>query len=165
MTGSVRLPGTYETNDPDGKAGGIAAYNKKQHKLFVLFYAYSDSVFQSGQRVISCDIAGLGKKSGEVTAIKTLVSDDSNFFDEYMADRTKTNITQQDYNWSSDSFVISTTELQNETHLKFFFFITPFYQSCSALKRESETFQVENGVLQIRTTIPIHGVMLYEIKF
>ena len=164
MVGAVRLPGAHETSDNEGSVGGIAALNKKKNKLYVLFYAYSDSVFQSGQREISCEIAGLSKKLGAVSAIRTLINDDTNFFDEYLADREKAGITQSDFRWSSDSFMLSPIELPNAEQLKIFQDRTPYYISCSQLKPVSETLNVKDGILNIRTTIPVHGVLLYEIE-
>ncbi|MDR1223936.1 MAG: hypothetical protein LBL07_13820 [Tannerella sp.] len=38
------------------------------------------------------------------------------------------------------------------------------YESCATLKPETETLTVEAGTLNIRTTIPVHGVLLYEIE-
>jgi len=89
---------------------------------------------------------------------------DSNFFDEYISDRDKAGITQNDYKWSSDSFVISSVELPNAAHVKIFQDKMSYYISCSELKPTFESFKMENGVLNIRTTIPIHGVVLYEIS-
>ena len=163
MAGAVRLPGTCETTAEKGKVGGIAALNKGQNKLYILFYAYSDSVFESGQVEIACDIAGLEKKSGKVTATRTLVSDDSNFFDEYLADREQAGITQKDFGWSSDSYVISSTELPNPSHVLLFQDKMPYYIACSELKPVAESFKIKDGVLKFRATIPVHGVLLYEI--
>ena len=163
MAGAARLPGGCETTDLEGKTGGIAALNPQQNKLYVLFYAYSDAVLQSGQREISCEIAGLEKKSGKVIATRTLVGDDSNFFDEYLADREKAGITDKDFRWSSDSFVISSTELPNPEHVKIFQNKMPYYIACSELKSESESLIIEDGILNIHTVIPVHGVLLYEI--
>lgn len=163
MVGSVRLSGKYQTADKEGKVGAVAALNKKQNKLYLLFYAYSDSVFRSGQREISCKIVDLGKKSGKATATRTLISDDSNFFDEWVADRAKAGITENDFGWSSSSFVITPPTLQGSAHLKVFQDRLPYYMSCAELKPVSETMDVKDGILNIRTAIPIHGVLLYEI--
>ena len=164
MTGAVRLPGTCEIVTEKGTIGSIAALNKEQHKLYILFYVYSNAVLQSGQVEISCDITGLDKKSGKVTATRTLVSDDSNFFDEYLADREQAGITQKDFGWSSDSYVISSTELPNPSHVQLFQDKMSYYIACSELKSIPESFRVKDGVLKFCTTIPIHGVLLYEIS-
>jgi len=163
MVGAVRLPGTSETLATKEKTGAIAAFNKEQNKLYVLFYAYSDDVFQKGQTEISCEIAGLEKQSGKVMATRTLISDDSNFFDEYLTDREKAGITQNDYSWSSDSFVMSPTELPNPNHLQIFQDRMDYYMECSTLKPVSESFSIVDGTLNICTSIPVHGVLLYEI--
>ena len=163
MAGSVRLADISEASDTEEKIAGIAALNKEQNKLYALFYAYSDKPLQSGQAEISCDIAGLEKKSGKVSSIRTLISDDSNFFDEYLADREKAGITQSDYGWSSDSFVLSSQELPNPSHLQIFKDRIPYYITCSTLKPVSESLNIKEGILNIRTSIPVHGVALYEI--
>jgi len=163
MAGAVRLSETHQAPDSHGKVGGIAALNKEQNKLYVLFYHYSDDALRKGEEAdISCEIAGLGK-TGTVTVIRTLISDDSNFFDEYLIDRANAGITQKDYSWSSDSFVISATELPNPNHVQIFQNKMPYYMECSTLKPVSESFKIENGILNIHTLLPIHGVLLYEI--
>ena len=160
LEGAVRLPGTYETTGTEeGKVGGIAALDRKHNKLYLLFYAYSDSVFQQGSREIACEIAGLTKKSGRLSGTQTLVSDDSNFFDEWVVDRMKAGITEKDFSWSSDSFEASTPP----TPGSIFQNSLAYYQSCAELKPVPESFEIKDGTLNIRTTIPVHGVLLYEI--
>ena len=162
MAGAVRLPGTYETGNPENEVGGIAALNQEQNKLYVLFYAYSDVVTQSGEVEISCEITGLEKKSGKLTATLTLISDDTNYFDEYLADRVEAGVTPSDFGWSGESFTITSQELK-PAHLKIFQDRMSFYEECSELKPVSEFLDVRNGVLNISVTIPVHGVLLYEI--
>ena len=160
MDGSVRLLGTYETTGNEaGQVGGIAAFNKKQNKLYLLFYAYSDSVFQSGRREITCEIAGFGKKSGAIAATRTLVSDDSNFFDEWVIDRAKAGITEKDFSWSSDSFEATTPAASG----RIFQNRLEYYKTCAELKPVSESLVLKNGIIHVRTSIPVHGVALYEI--
>ena len=160
LEGAVCLPGAYETTgQEEGKVGGIAAFNRKQNKLYVLFYAYSDSVFQQGQREIACEIAGLSKKSGRVAATCTLISDDSNFFDEWVIDRAKVGITEKDFSWSSDSFEAGTPAAPG----KIFQSRLEHYRSLAELKPVPESFEIKDGILTIRTSIPLHSVALYEI--
>ena len=160
MEGAVRLPGQYKkTGNEEGKVGGIGAFHKKQNKLYLLFYAYSDSVFKAGQREITFEITGLSKKSSTLKGIRTLVSDDTNFFDEWVVDREKAGITEKDFSWSSDSFEASTPPTPGrvfQTRLE-------YYKSCAELKPVQESFEIKDGVLRIRTSIPVHSVALYEI--
>jgi hypothetical protein len=161
MAGAVRLPAVNETTaNEEGKTGCIAAFNKKQNKLYVLFYAYSDSVFQQGQREISCELTGLAVKSGNVTAIRTLISDDTNFFDEWIVDREKAGITEKDFSWSWDSFETSVPPAPG----RIFQQRLDYYKSCAELKPVQETLNIKDGFLNIRTSIPVHGVVLYEIS-
>jgi hypothetical protein len=158
MTGAVRLPVEYRTDDTlkSNKTGGIAALNREQNKLYLLFYAYSDSVEQREIRDISCEISGLGRKSYRVKAVRTLVSDDTNFFDEWLNDWPQLGITEDDFSWSSDSFVISPKFIPAEKQT--------YYMSCAQLKPVTEILRINKGHLTIQTTIPKHGVLLYEIS-
>jgi hypothetical protein len=158
MNGAIRLPLEYETNDTvkSNETGAIAAWNQEQQKVYLLFYAYSDSVYSQGTRDISCQLSGL-KKSGKFTATRTLISDDSNFFDDWLADWTKLGISKENFNWSSDGFVIAPSLLPADR--------LPYYEQCARLKPQTETLTVKAGTLNLRTTIPVHGVLLYEINF
>lgn len=156
LAGSARLGITSETEDSKvQKTGAIAAINKQQNKLFLLFYAYSDSVSDNGNREIVCEIPGFGKNKNQVTAISTLISDDTNFFDDWLADWSRLRISNDDFKWSSDSFVIK-PDLIGEENLS-------HYMSYASLKPVKELLNIENSVLTIRKSIPVHGVLLYEI--
>jgi hypothetical protein len=157
MTNAIRLPLTPETVEASqgGETGAIAAWNREQNKIYLLFYACSDSVHAEGNRNILCQVAGI-KISGQVTALRTLISDDSNFFDDWKADWTKLGITNEQFDWSSDSFVISPALIPPDR--------LPYYSLCAALNPKTETLTVKNGILNIRTILPVHGVLLYEIE-
>lgn len=158
MNGAIQLPLTCETNNclERGKeTGAIAAWHKEQNKLLLLIYAYSDSLFGKGTREVVCRIDGLGR-SKSVMAVKTLVSDDSNFFDEWMADWPSLGITREQFSWSPEGFVIAPALLPSERRA--------YYESCARLKPVTETLRIKSGELEIRTAIPTHGVMLYEIE-
>ena len=158
LTGAVRLPVEYQTNDTskDNKTGGIAAFNKKQNKLYLLFYAYTDSVTRRENRDISCEIQGLGKKSYQVKAVRTLISDDTNFFDDWLNDWPELGITKDDFSWSYESFVVSPRFIPQAK--------IPYYMSCAELKPVTEMLNIDNGRLNIKTNIPDSGVLLYEIS-
>jgi xylan 1,4-beta-xylosidase len=158
MNGAVRLAVKQETDESskDGETGAIAAWNRELNKVYLLFYAYSNSVHSQGSRNILCQLDGI-EKSGRVTATRTLISNNSNFFDEWLADWKKFGISEDNFaGWSSDSFVIDPSLLPKER--------LAYYESCAALKPETGTLTVEAGTLNIRTTIPVHGVLLYEIE-
>lgn len=166
MNGSIRLPLACKTeNDANGEeTGAVAGWNKKQRKLYLLFYAYSDSVHHQGNRKISCSVEGLDKKVQNAKTVKTLISDDSNFFDEWLKDQKHWGITSDDFGWSSDSFVMKPPTLTNPKHVEAFRSKSSFYQSCAKLKPVHEVLPVTNGILEIHTEIPLHGVVLYEIE-
>ncbi|WP_188751256.1 GH39 family glycosyl hydrolase [Parapedobacter defluvii] len=165
MEGSIRLPLEHHAGKsvPGEDIGAIAAWDKQRKKLYLLFYAYSDSLHHAAIREISCTIRGIDSKSQKLVATRSLVSDDSNFFDEWLADRERMGITADDFGWSSDSFVIQPPTLKDAKHVTFFKSREPFYRSCAEIHPVAEQFNLENGMLHIRTDIPLHGVMLYEI--
>lgn len=165
MDGSTRLPLEHRAGkDAAGEdIGAIAAWDKHKKKLYLLFYAYSDSLHRTATREISCTVSGIDSKSQELSAVRSLISDDSNFFDEWQADRGRVGITADDFGWSSDSFVIQPPTLKDARHVAFFNSRVPFYRSCAELHPVPERLNLEDGELHIRADIPLHGVMLYEI--
>jgi xylan 1,4-beta-xylosidase len=156
IAGGARLDVTSLTTDLDRrKTGVIAAVHPKRNKLYLLLYACSESVSDTGNCTIECEIPGFRKKVQTATAIRTLISDDSNFYDDWLADWPRLGLSADDFSWSSESFVIS-PELLGADRI-------PYYESCATLKPMPETLSVEDGVLTIRTLLPVHGVLLYEI--
>ncbi|MEC3879454.1 GH39 family glycosyl hydrolase [Parapedobacter sp. 10938] len=165
MDGSVRLPLEHSAGEKlaGEDVGAVAAWDKHKRKLYLLVYAYSDSLHHTATREISCVISGIKSKSGELSAVRSLISDDSNFFDEWLADRERMGITADDFGWSSDSFVIQPPTLKDGKHVAFFNSRVPFYRSRAQVHPVQEMLEVKDGELHIQTDIPLHGVMLYEI--
>ncbi|MDR2954730.1 MAG: hypothetical protein LBV43_06585 [Prevotella sp.] len=166
MAGSTRLPVKCEAeNKKEGEEiGAIAGFDKERKKLYLLFYAYSDSVLHSGERPISCSVSGIESKIKRVNAVKTLISDDTNFFDEWQADCRLMGLTADDFPWSADGYVIKIPTVRTMEQVEAFRKKLPYYQSCAELKPEQDTLIIENGVLNLCTNIPLHGVLLYEIN-
>lgn len=165
MDGSIRLPLEQRggKNAAGEDIGAVAAWDQHKKKLYLLFYAYSDSLDHAATREISCTVAGISSKSQELLAVKSLISDDSNFFDEWLADRERMQITAEDFGWSSDSFVIQPPTLKDGKHVAFFNSRVPFYRTCAEMHPIQERFNPEKGELHIRADIPLHSVILYEI--
>ena len=144
--------------------GALSAYRKEENKLYLLFYAYSDSVYQNGVCTLHCVVNGLNKQLSGVRATSTLVSDDSNFFDEWEADRVSWGVSDKDFGWSSGSYVIGPPTLTNAVYLDAFQNRSHFYQSCARLRSVSEPLPISDGRLSFTFCLPHHGVILYELE-
>ncbi|MBQ7822782.1 MAG: hypothetical protein IJ338_01170 [Bacteroidaceae bacterium] len=142
----------------------IAAIDKRKGKLYLMFYAYSDSVFEKGERPVSCHIEGLNKALRHAIITRTLVSDDTNFFDEWEQDQKKQCITDDDFGWSKSSFVIDYPTLKKQQHIDYFRSRKPFYSRCAELKPQTTSIALQEGCASLTFSIPIHGVVLYEIE-
>lgn len=145
--------------------GCIAAIDEQRNKLFLLCYAYSDSVSEQGKRRVNCRINGLPRNVRRVKVHRTLVSDDANFFDEWERDQQEQGITDNDFGWSRSSFVTTVPTLKSQKHIDYVKSQEAFYARCAALKQEPSFFlPVENGRGLLTFDIPVHGVALYEIE-
>ena len=142
----------------------IAAIDKRKGKLYLMFYAYSDSVFEKKERTISCRIEGLNKSLHHAIITRTLVSDDSNFFDEWEQDQQKRHITDDDFGWSKSSFVIDHPTLKKRQHIDYFRGRESFYGRCSELKPKTSSIDIHEGNATLSFSLPVHGVVLYEIE-
>ena len=142
----------------------IAAIDKRKGNLYLMFYAYSDSVFEKKKRTISCRIEGLNKNVRHAIITRTLVSDDSNFFDEWEQDQQKRHITDDDFGWSKSSFVIDRPTLKKRQHIDYFRGRESFYGRCSELKPQTSSIDLNEGSATLSFSLPVHGVVLYEIE-
>ena len=167
MIGAARLPvETIFTNDEKWEDTGIvAALDKAGEKLYLFFYAYTDSVFHSNKRDIICEIPGFRKGTYSVKSMRTLISDESNFFDEWTEDWKTMGMTADDFEWSSDSYQIYPLTVKDSVYVKAFYDKEEYYRSLAQLKPVMEKLKVKNGNLRLHATIPDHGVLLYEIPF
>ena len=145
--------------------GCVAAIDKRGCKLFLLFYAYSNSVFEQGDRTISCRINDLPQNIRQVEVTCTLINDDSNFFDEWERDQKEQGMTDNDFGWSKSSYVTTIPTLKSRKYIDYFKSRETFYTQCATLKQSpSFILPVENGKGLLTFSIPIHGVALYEIE-
>lgn len=166
LVGNVRIDahGILSSEKSDLNTGCIAAVDKKKDKLYLMFYAYSDSLHDAGERLISCRIKGVDKKSRTAKLTRTLVSDNANFFDEWEKDQKAQGITDDDFGWSKNGFVIDHPTLRKQQHIDYFRSREPFYAKCAELKPETSSLEFEDGSAQLSFELPVHGVILYEIE-
>ena len=165
LNGALLLPVQLALpNDKPGEETGlVAALDKEKNKLYLYFYAYSDSVFKQEKRDIQCEIAGFGSKAKTLKATRSLVSDDTNFFDEWTADWKAMGLTDDDFGWSRESFLVMQPTVLDTLNVNKFYDKEDYYRLCAELHPTTEKLTIEDGVLTLRTTIPDHGVLLYEI--
>lgn len=146
----------------DSNPDCIAAINKD--KLYLLFYAYSDSISEVGQRSVRCNLRDLVKSSGKIKVTYTTVSDDSNFFDEWERDQAEQGITDDDFGWSKNGFVIEHQTLKKREHIDYFRSREDYYYECAELKPHTFYLDANGNNTSFSFVLPVHGVVLYEIE-
>jgi len=165
LSGSFRLPLEQLSAPVEGEEiGAIAGWDQAGKKLYLLFYAYSDSLHRRATREIACKVSGIKANSHSVPAERRLISDDSNFFDEWVAEQSRLGITADDFGWSSDSFVILPPTLKDVKHVALFDSQVSYYRSRADIRSVPEQLVVNGGDIAIYTEIPLHGVLLYEVS-
>lgn len=144
--------------------GCIAAKDTRGKKLYLLFYAYSDSVDEQGEREVCCQIKGLPHEARRLNVWRTLISDESNFFDEWERDQKELGLTDDDFGWSRSSYVLTVPTLKSQKHINYAKSREAYYAQCATLRREpSHPLAATDGQTLMTFTMPVHGVALYEI--
>ena len=148
----------YISSDSTVDVNGVASYDMRRNKLYLYIYSYSgepERKVDIGVRFTFSDVP----YSGETKAVRTLISDHSNRFDEWLADMRDKGLTDEqlrsDEGWSHEGFVVR-DDLLDPARLH-------AYKDASRLRPEPETLRVVNGKLEVCSVLPLHCVALYEI--
>ncbi|MBP9986654.1 MAG: hypothetical protein KBT44_01850 [Bacteroidales bacterium] len=100
----------------------------------------------------------------EVKVIRYLVSDDCNFFDEWVADREELGITSKDFGWSPDDpMVDNSVTLRSSSAITKYKTKKEQYKECARLIPVTETVKVSKGLLELDETIDGCNVLFLEI--
>jgi hypothetical protein len=132
----------------------IMAYN------FGTFLGYDEA------RSFAFNLSGLkhnGNPAQKAKLTITVIDDDANFFDEWMADCEANGITAEDFHWSPDSAQIS-GNLRTDKARALFEANMEKYMQAAELTSKTEEVSVENGALTLNITLPAHAVVFYTIE-
>jgi hypothetical protein len=129
-------------------------------------YAYSQEIgFDGNENVrVRIDCAVVSGLEGKARVTKWTVDDDANFFDEWIADRKAHGITDDSFDWSGDSFVLTShAVLKSISDRMFFASLKEKYLKCVELKSSVQEVTVVDGAASVDFVIPHHAVVFLDI--
>lgn len=143
----------------------LAGWSSETNTLRVMTYNYKNDVDYGGKMNVSLKIRVPQINKEYVTVVKYLVSDDCNYFDEFLEDRKRYNITDDCFNWSPDDPSLdSTVTLEDERSREIYLSeLKPKYAECSKLTPVYTSAEVKDGVVRINDTLDASNVVFYEI--
>ncbi|MCQ2143314.1 MAG: hypothetical protein MJY56_04520 [Bacteroidales bacterium] len=164
MAGMNRLPITTSVKKvvPDAEVRGLAGVDPTTGKTMVMVYNFYNSLSYDKEVAVKLEIeTGL---QGKHKLIKSRIDDDCNWFDEWVEDRKKAGIGNDDCSWSPDdpccvpAFANSKArELFEENHDK--------YRKCSTLYPEKANITIgEDGLVETTVVLPPNTVCFIEIE-
>ncbi len=94
-----------------------------------------------------------------------LVSDDCNFFDEWLADCDSLGITSEDFAWSPDDPMLDAPfTLHNARSIEKYKTMRHKYEKCARLTPVVEVIDVKKGVVTLKESLDVHNVLFLEIS-
>jgi hypothetical protein len=167
MAGEKRIPlmarkgrPSFVGNDVDGFAG--AAGDGK--RISVMAYACTADSSFDGSENVRVRLDGLPDLGNKAKVTKWTVDDDANFFDEWIADRKAHGIADDGFDWSRDSFVLtSPAVLKSNSDRMFFSSLKEKYLMCAELKSSEEELAIVDGAVIVDFVIPHHAVVFLDI--
>ena len=109
---------------------------------------------------VKCPFGG-----SQASVTRYLVSDDCNFFDEWLKDRESMGITAADFGWSPDDPLLDfAVTLSNTTAISKYRTVRDKYFEYSRLVPVTETVPVNNGLITLDETLEASNVLFLEIK-
>ncbi|MCR5547591.1 MAG: hypothetical protein K6F25_02420 [Bacteroidales bacterium] len=147
----------------DSEVGCLAAGSDDMVRVMV--YNFKNSLNYSRRFHYRMQIK-LPFKAEKVQVIRYLVSDDCNFFDEWLEDREELGITQSDFGWSPDDPLLDmTVTLSSSSAIKKYRTVRDKYIECSRMTPVTEEALVgKGGAVTLNEKIEASNVLFLEIK-
>lgn len=156
---------TAQVNFPslDGaEIGCLAASDGNLVRLMV--YNFKNVLNYSGWQRYTLRVK-LPFEASQVQITRYLVSDDCNFFDEWVEDRKALGIADSDFAWSPDDPLLdNTVTLNRASAIQKYKTVRDKYIECSRLTPVTETAPVSGGCVILAETINASNVLFLEIK-
>lgn len=167
MVGEWRAPLAGTAGKPvfeGNEVGGFAGVDGSGKRISVMAYSYTNDMDFKGSESVRIQVGGASGLGSRVKVTKWVVDDGANFFDEWIADRQAHGITDDSFDWSRDSFVISNPAvLKSDEDRMFFLTQTDKYRKCAELAGTERELGVAGGTVAVDMTIPCHAVVFLEI--
>lgn len=164
MSGGLRC-------DVDTNIGGIesgaevdAVASIKDNVVRVMIYNFKNDV--NYDRKVMFNLKVKVPFKGDVTCTKSLVCDDCNFFDEWVVDRKKLGITENDFAWSPDDPLLDQSNtLQSSAAQRLYKDnVREGYFERATLVPTTETVKVEKGYINMGIVLDPSNVLFLEFK-
>jgi hypothetical protein len=129
-----------------------------------MVYNFRNDPFDEGKAgyTMQVRVPFRGRKA-EVT--RYLVSDDCNFFDEWLADCDSLGITAADFGWSPDDPMLdSPVTLSSAAGIAKYKTRREYYKACARLTPVTDIVDVRKGVITFTDTLDPHTVLFMEIR-
>ncbi len=144
----------------------LAAYDEQKKVLRMMIYNYDNNLsYDETVKVnLTIDVPKFAGKT--LSIIEKEVSDDCNFFDEWVQDRKTYNITDKAFLWSPDDGHLDTTRVLNDSAARLIYQnnLRNKYIECAKLIPRKVTQRVGNdGVIFIGIPVKANTVLFYEI--
>ncbi|MDF2685830.1 MAG: hypothetical protein K0S55_1011 [Clostridia bacterium] len=149
---------------PQKEINGFSAADKEKNKLYTFIYSYNADINAKG---VDCvNVSFNISKPKKVKIYK--IDDNCNFFCDWEKDRKEAGITDEDFEWSKDSFVIPAGSKKNKEQIDLFNKNFKKYTDKAILK----TIEIDpsiiddgckNGAWSVDIDMPYHSVYLLEI--
>lgn len=143
----------------------LAGWDDDTKTLRLMTYNFKNDINYSKKMNVSFKIKATGFNKDEVTVVKYLVCDDCNYFDEFMDDRKKYNITDDCFFWSPDDPCIDSTVTLKDERARSIYLneLKSKYAECSKLVPVYSTVKVKNGTVKLEDSLDANNVLFYEI--
>ena len=144
----------------------LASWNEEEQTLRLMAYNFKNDLDYSKKMNVNFTVNVPQLDGKTVTVTRYLVSDDCNFFDEWLEDRKTYGIGDDCFDWSpDDALVESRTTLRDEKAREIYFSeLRDKYEECAVLTPVTETAVVENGVLTLNESLEAGNVVFLEIR-
>lgn len=140
----------------------FAAFDEGKKTLNVMTYNFKNDLEYSKTVTSDITINAPQFKGDKVTVTEYLINDDCNYFDDWLKDREKYNITDECSSWSPQCpYIIG---MLNDSRAKEIYWQNnEKYAECSKLEPKTYEVPVVDGEIQIKATLGANNVAFYEI--
>ncbi len=141
-----------------------SAYDEEDNILRVMAYNYKNDLDYNENAKISIDISVPQFSADKLKVTAYLIDDNCNYFDDWMDDRAKYGIGDDCFDWSPQCPCIGSTLTDYSAKQLYNQKLKAKYSECSTLIPKAFELPVENGMINISTTLGANNVIFYEIS-
>lgn len=146
---------------------GLAGFDEENEALYLMLYNFKNDLHydKAAEVRLSMHLPQLAGKS--VTVAQYLVSDDCNYFDEWMQDRETYGIGDDCFAWSPDDPWLDSTMTLHDPAARALYAerLRPKYVECAKLSHSTTTLTVQDdGTLEMNITLQASNVLFLEIR-